>query len=154
MVITSHIDGRIRVRDARLRQSPVLEHVRQKLLLRPDVRDVSSNPKVGSLLILYRTARHALQEIISLLAGFLGAADLPATKSVRPAPRRAAPTCWSTVTSRRVVNCGMLAALLMSLLAMAGSKQLHILAGLHFLGFLALHLFQKRHTLLDRKSVV
>jgi hypothetical protein len=149
MVIASHIEGRIRIRDTRLRQPELLAELRQELLQIPDIKKVSWNSKVGSLLILYRKARHALKEITNFLARFLGSIALPAAMTDRPTPRATAPSRRPIVTRRRVVNIGMLATLLLSLLVMAGSKQLHILAGLHFLGFLAIHLFQKRHTLLN-----
>jgi hypothetical protein len=149
MVIASHIEGRIRIRDSRLRQPELLTELRQELLQRSDIREVSWNSKVGSLLILYRKARHALKEITNFLARFLGLSDSPAKKTDRPTVRTTSPSRRPLVTRRRVINIGMLATLLMSLLVMTGSKQLHILAGLHFLGFLAIHLFQKRHTLLN-----
>jgi hypothetical protein len=147
MVITSHINGRIRVRDSRLRRAPVLERVREALLLRSDVSEVSSNPKTGSLLILYRKGCHVLAELTGLLQELLGP-GLPAPVSAVPEKSPVSPPPNRLVVSRRrVVNLGMLAGLLLTLLTMAVNKELHILAGLHFLGFLAIHLFDKRRTL-------
>lgn len=146
MVIASHVEGRLRVRDPRLRQPRVLYALREKLLLRPDVREVSCNPKVGSLLVLYRSLRNSFREISSLLGEFLGRA-VPSAPKAAPAPKTS-PRCRPLLSRRRVVNFGMLASLLASLIASAGSTQLHILAGLIFLGILGVHLFDKRATLL------
>ena len=150
MTITSCIDGRIRVRDGLLRNSTVAGSLSRLLLETPGVREVSANPRAGSLLILFQQARTTLGEITALLARFLpeeastspSSAPAPAAKARTGRPRRAT----TAAVRRQAVNLGMLAALLASLAGAAlGAKALHIIAGLVFVGFFGLHFLDKKH---------
>lgn len=147
MTITSCIEGRIRVRDGLLRNSAVAASLSRLLLETPGVREVSANPRAGSLLILFQQARTTLGEITALLARVLpaeaSASPSPAAKARTGRPRRTA-----AAVKRQAVNLGMLAALLASLAGAAlGAKALHIIAGLVFVGFFGLHFFDKKHFL-------
>lgn len=148
MMITSCIEGRIRVRDGLLRNSAVAGSLRRLLLATPGIREVSANPRAGSLLILYQQARTTLGEITALLARFLPEeASTPAAPAAKPRPGRPRRTTAAAVR-RQAVNLGMLAALLASLAGAAlGAKALHIIAGLVFVGFFGLHFLDKKHFL-------
>ena len=148
MMVTSCIDGRIRVRDGLLRNSTVAGSLSRLLLETPGVREVSVNPRAGSLLILFQQARTTLGEITALLARFL-----PEETSTSPSPAPAAKTragrprqAGLATVKRQAINLGMLAALLASLAGAAlGAKALHIIAGLVFVGFFGLHFLDKKH---------
>lgn len=147
MIIASHIEGRLRVRDPRLRESRLIDTFREQLLERTDVRDVSFNAKVGSVLILYRHTQKSVQAILTFVSAFFDcAAPLPKRVPSSPASKPSKKTQRPLLSHRRIVNLGMLVSLLVSLVASAGSKQLHILAGLIFLGIAATHMFDKRAT--------
>ena len=148
MTITSCIDGRMRVRDGTLRNAAVAGSLSRLLSATPGVREVSANPRAGSLLILFQQAKSTLREITTLLERFL-----PAEASASPAPatqkaRAGRPRRTAAAVRRQAVNFGMLAALLASLAGAAlGAKALHIIAGLVFVGFFGLHFFDKKHFL-------
>jgi hypothetical protein len=149
MTIASCIDGRIRVRDGLLRNSAVADSLSRLLLETPGIREVSANPRAGSLLILYQQAKTSFGEISALLARFLPE-QASTSASTSPAPAAKSRTGRSRRTTaavrRQAVNLGMLAALLVSLAGAAlGAKALHIIAGLVFVGFFGLHFFDKKH---------
>jgi hypothetical protein len=160
MVIASCIDGRLRVRDELLRNAAAADAVRRVLLAAPGVRQVSANPRAGSLLIIYQQAQTTLRKITDLLNRYLlPESSVPASLTERsPTERRShdrrigPPTRRSELfprIRRQAVNLGMLAALLVSMAgAVLGAKMLHIVAGVVFLGVLAIHLFEKRRSLL------
>jgi len=158
MVIASCIDGRLRIRDEVLRNASAAETVRRALLAVPGIREVSANPRAGSLLVLYHQAQTTLRKITDLLRRHLlpersATASLPerSASERRAHDRRTLPTRRSELASgirRRAVNLGMLAALLVSMAgAVLDAKTLHIVAGVFFLGVLAIHLFDKRRSL-------
>jgi hypothetical protein len=160
MVIASCIDGRLRVRDELLRNTAAADAVRRVLLALPGVREVSANPRAGSLLIIYQQAQTTLRKITDLLSRYLqpersAPASLPGRSPTerRSHDRRTGPPTRRSELlpriRRQAVNLGMLAALLVSMAGAAlGAKMLHIAAGVVFLGVLAIHLFDKRRSLL------
>jgi len=109
---------------------------------------VSGNPRTASLLILYNTTRGAVGKITDLLARSLG--RLRSTLAPAPCISRKVPLSVSKplLSKRRVLNLGMLLSLLAALAALGAGSKAHALAGAVFLGLLALHLFEKRATLL------
>ena len=159
MVIASCIDGRLRIRDDLLRNASAADAVRRVLLAAPGVREVSVNPRAGSLLILYHQAQTTLRKITDLLSRYLlPERAAPASLDKRSVPERRShnrraglPTRRSALLPRirrQAVNLGMLSALLVSMAgAVLGAKMLHIVAGVVFLGVLAIHLFDQRRSL-------
>jgi hypothetical protein len=159
MVIASCIDGRLRIRDELLRSAAAADAVRRTLLAAPGIREVSANPRAGSLLILYQQAQTTLRKITDLLSRYLlpeksAPTSMPERAALerRSSERRTLPTRRSALVPRvrrQAVNLGMLAALLVSMAgAVLDAKTLHIVAGLVFLGIFAIHLFDKRRSLL------
>lgn len=148
MTISSHIEGRLRVRDPRLRNAGFLQMLQEKLQCLHGVSAVSGSPRSGSLLVLYRQAQLPLEKIDHLLTELLGSGQ-----NERPEPRpkpadeapRSLPELPLSLNRRQAVNWSMLLCLLLSLGALAvGSKRIHIIAGTVFVGILGLHLFDKR----------
>lgn len=158
MVIASCIDGRLRVRDDLLRNTAAAEAVRRALLAVPGIREVSTNPRAGSLLVLFQQAQTTLGKITDLLNRYLlPEKSAPTSFPRRSVPerrshdRRTLPTRRSEIAlgiRRRAVNLGMLAMLLVSMAgAVLDAKSLHIISGVLFLGIFAIHLFDKRRSL-------
>jgi hypothetical protein len=169
MEVSSHFEGRVRVRDAGLKQEPLLAKAREALLALPGVSEVEANPRVGSLLVLYSAAVTAAGKILRVLSEILGIEE-PAESAVplEEAAGRAGATLGRTLGStlaktlgkivprvpfavpallkKRIVNnIGMLVSLGLSLGAAAlYFKKIHILAGIVFVGFFGIHLFERR----------
>lgn len=148
MLITSCIDGRIRVRDGLLRDLALAGSLSRLLLNTPGVREVSANPRSGSLLIVFQQARITLRQLTALLERFFGSEQpgTPAPKAQTRPGRLRLPGL--AAVQRQAVNLGMLASLLVSLLgAVLGAKLLHIISGAIFMAALGVHLFDKRRSL-------
>jgi hypothetical protein len=173
MEVSSHFEGRVRVRDAGLKQEPLLAKAREALLALPGVSEVEANPRVGSLLVLYSAAVTAAGKILRALSEVLGVEE-PAESADAPGETagRAGATLGSTlgktlgstlaktlgkitpkgpftvpgILKKRIVNnIGMLVSLGLSLGAAAlYFKKIHILAGIVFVGFFGIHLFERR----------
>lgn len=150
MDVTSHIAGRLRIRDEGLKKEALLSQVTEALLAAPGVTNVEANPRVGSLLILYSAAVTGMEKIQQILSGFLGAAQ-SAVRACSVGTARILgklPTALSPRVKRIAVNVGMLASLVVSLAAaMLGLKKLHILAGVIYLAIFGTHLFERRRFL-------
>lgn len=153
MTIASHIEGRLRVRDPRLCRREHLEALKEKLLGSPDVQEVSGNVKTGSVLILYRKVRNAFQNISELIAETLAPLANSVSEQWLPSPaavssrKRVQVPSRPLLSKRRVLNMGMLIALLGTLVSLGGSKHLHAVAGFIFLAILSMHFLDKRKTL-------
>lgn len=152
MVISSHIEGRLRVRDPRLRDARFLKILQEKLQQLQGVNHVCGNARSGSLLVLYRQAQASLEKINQLLASVLG--GVAKNKARRrgeggiKTPASTLPALPLVPSRRQVVNWGMLLSLLLSLGGLAvGSKQLHVVAGTVFVAVFGIHLIDKRKAL-------
>ena len=151
MMIASSIEGRVRIRDDRLKDPLMGEIIRKTLTARPDIKDVSVNRKAGSLLISYHTPM-SLGGLMDLLAPHMKEekrAEGPGNPGDSPkiaVLRRVLPEL--NATRRRWVRRGMLGSLSISLLGAASDfKKLHVISGLGFVGILGIHLFDKRRLL-------
>lgn len=156
-LIASSLPGRLRLRAPALRRESPLRRLAADLAGLPGVVSVTDNERAGSLLLHYDAMRVAPAdfEAAALRAAekVLGAPNprsAPAADAFAPEAshrRLVAPSL--RVRINRQAKRGMLASLLMSLaLAATGAKRGHVLAGAHFLGFLALHLAVHRRHLL------
>lgn len=144
MVVASHFEGRARIRDERLRNERVAASVREALLGSPGVDGVEANTRVGSLLILYSATVTGMERIQEVVSGFLGSVEEP----VSAGRERIIPRVSLSIPprlKRNVVNVGMLASLLLSIVAaIFDLKKLHILTGILFLAFFGDHLYERR----------
>ena len=152
MEITSHFEGRVRIRDDGLKKEPLLSRAREALLAMPGVSEVEANPRVGSLLVLYAAAVTAVEKMMKTLSDILGsweevrAADEPGQAIGKiPFARRVSFTMPSVMKRRIMNNIGMLASLALSLgAAVFYLKKLHVLAGIVFVALFGIHLFERR----------
>ena len=146
MQITSCIDGRIRIRDQQLTRTDVASAIDAKLSALPGVAQVSVNGKIGSLLVVYSATAVTLKEIMETISTLLGETEQPlrepAGERITPSLRIRLPTLPD---KRTIVNMGMLASLLTSMVGiMVGLKKLHYAAGVVFLAFFGIHIFERR----------
>jgi len=148
MTITSDIPGRIRIRDQRLTRADKSEQVRNDLLAINGVTEVTVNHRTGSLLIVYSPAQSCLQGIMELLDGMFGAEEEKNISSRACSFRTAGMSAFGARMQKNAVNFGMLTALLTSMVGiMIGLKKLHYAAGVLFLGFFGIHIFERRRVM-------
>ena len=151
-MIESFIEGRIRIRDSRLKD-PEQALVCQSLLQAVDgVEGISINPKTGSLLVTYDRTKIPGSRIeeLAVQMGFapagsthdLLAAEKGATHSPRPARKK------FTRRQRALVRYGLLASLVTTTVFAYTNRPLHHVTGLAFLGFALTHLTMYRKTFL------
>lgn len=153
MVVASHIDGRIRIRDEGLKKEPLLARVREALLAMPGVSGVEGNPRVGSLLVLYSAAVTGVERILETVAGLVGSGEAgkeaAEAGSVFARVSAKVPFSIPAKVKRNVANIGMLGALLLSVAAaIFDLKKLHILAGIVFLALFGSHVFERKEYLI------
>jgi len=135
-VITSFIDGRIRIRDEKLKSISVVSHIQRTLSQFKGITDVSINRRSRSLLILYDKTILKLEQLLHVLADYLDAAKTECRKYV------------VSLTDRKIVNLAMLASLAVSMFGAAiDIAAVHIAGGIVFLGFLGLHFFRYKNIL-------
>ena len=74
MLIASHFDGRIRIRDQQLTNKGVAQAMSEAVSALPGVGQVTVNERVGSLLVIYSAAVTKLQSIMVRISDLLGEA--------------------------------------------------------------------------------
>jgi len=147
MTIISTIPGRLRIRDQRLTRADRAEQVRNDLLAVNGVTEVTVGFRTGSLLIVYSIAHSCLPGIMELLTGAFGP-EKENDGSCECSYRIANMMKPGAPSRRNALNLGMLSALLASMAGIAiGPKKLHYAAGVLFLAFSGIHLFEKRHAM-------
>jgi hypothetical protein len=135
-MITSFIDGRIRIRDEKLESIAVVSHIEKRLSQLKGIVYVSINRRTRSLLIFYDKTILRLEQVLHVLADYLDIAKAENKRRI------------SCIADRKIVNLGMLVSLALSMLgAVADIAALHITAGIIFLGFLGLHIFRYKNML-------
>ncbi|WP_298433577.1 heavy-metal-associated domain-containing protein [Geobacter sp.] len=148
MVVASHFDGRIRIRDEGLKKEPLLARVREALLATPGVSAVEGNPRVGSLLVLYSAALTAVEKILETIADLIGSGETGEKTAESGKVLARVPFSIPAKVKRKATNFGMLAALLLSVAAaIFDLKKLHILAGIVFLALFGVHFFERKEYL-------
>lgn len=148
MVVASHFDGRVRIRDEGLKKAPLLARVKESLLATPGVSEVDGNPRVGSLLILYNATVTAVERILETVAGLIGTKEAGGKAADPGRVSTRVPFSIPAKVKRNVANFGMLAALLLSVAAaIFDLKKLHILAGIVFLALFGVHFFERKEYL-------
>lgn len=139
-LIASSQPGRVRLRNAALRDPQRLERLHGSLAKWKGVLGVETNPKAGSVVVRYDATRLERRHIEARIEA-VAAAEL-----ARPLPQRGRIT---RVQVNRYAKRGMLASLAVSLLlAAAGLKRWHAASGGVFLASLLVHLaVHRRHVL-------
>jgi len=154
MVVASLLDGRVRIRDEGLKREQLVSRIREALLATPGVSIVESNPRVGSLLVIFSAALTAVDKLLKMVSDLLGptenpngGGEAPKSSGILPLGSKLSFTIPPGV-KRRLVNLGMLTSLALSLAAAVfGFKKLHILAGIVFVALFGDHFYQKRAVL-------
>ncbi|HBG06145.1 MAG: hypothetical protein A2075_02485 [Geobacteraceae bacterium GWC2_58_44] len=152
MVVASLVDGRVRIRDEKLKREPVLARIKEELMAAPGVTGVEANPRVGSLLVIYSAALTAVEKILKTVSELLGSgvevsgSAEPARSFVKmPFIRRESFAVPSVLKARVLNNIGMLASLVLSIgLGIFGLKKLHILTGIVFVALFGKHFYERR----------
>lgn len=147
MVVASHFEGRLRIRDEGLKGEPLLSRVREALLATPGVSGVEANPRVGSLLVLYTAAKTTIEKVTKVVSDFLGSEKKGDTAEVKRTIAKV-PFSIPARVKRNVTNFGMLSALFLSVAAaIFDLKKLHILTGIVFLALFGVHFFERKEYL-------
>lgn len=139
-VVASHIEGRIRLRHAALRDPAVLREVEGALKEAEGIRSVSGNPRTGSVLVEFDHVTVTAQQVLELTR-------LPASEP-QTAPR-ARPEPMTPRDKMRIAKRGMLGSLgALLIFAALDRERAHIAAGGLFVAFNAYHLYTYRRRLL------
>jgi len=151
-LIASVIDGRIRLRDPRLKDSGLISRITSALAKQPGIEEVIPNPRVGSLLVRYETGLIASPKVAEVLERLLPGARRPEAASApsgsKPPGRSGASPCLP-LSRRQCTHLGMMVSLAGSLAALTvKSKTLHVQLGILFVAFSLIHMFDKRQRLL------
>jgi hypothetical protein len=137
-MIASFVEGRIRLRDEKLKNRAVVDEIQKRAAQLRGISDVSINQRTGSLLIFYDRVVLRLEQALHILTDYFDAAKTEC--------RKYAVSITTNITNRKIVNLGMLASLALSMFGAAlDIAVLHITAGIVFLGFLGLHLFRYKN---------
>ncbi|MBT9171558.1 MAG: hypothetical protein DDT18_01941 [Actinobacteria bacterium] len=132
-MIASIIDGRMRIRNSRLKESAFAGELKSHLSAAKGLKEILINPRVGSALLVYDTSITSAERIIKRIGSLL---DVTQETEI-PKGKKA------NVNTRRAISIGLLASLAASLIALVfGSKALHAVFGLAFLSFAAVHIFK------------
>lgn len=148
-MVSSFVDGRVRLRHADLKKPSIVEKITKDFARRKGIDLISANRKVGSLLVHYDRTLTRLDEILPVLRKHLK--ETPAPGKNRPVRKRSRNNSWPqlSMSKRQLINLGLLASLAGSLLALfVNATTAHIQLGLLFTAVSVLHLFDKKKTLL------
>lgn len=145
----SHVPGRLRVRDQLWRNAPQLTRLRQVLEQVSGVRMVETNPRTGSLLVLFDPALTDAKTLLGLLGQSTPVSGSPPSAQSESTPKPKRQRRSMRLQVNQAAKLGMIGSLGVSLgLAAAGAKKGHALAGGAFLAVLAAHLtVHRRHIL-------
>ncbi|MBZ0157820.1 MAG: hypothetical protein K8I29_16615 [Alphaproteobacteria bacterium] len=136
-MVTSYVEGRVRVRDKALNRSSTITALKESLLKYKGIIKVTENRRVGSLLVIYDRAVTGIRKIMAIIAGYLNTSGTlnKVTASIKRSGK----------AFRRAINIGMLSALLASIVAaIVGSKGMHVIAGTGFLALFAMHFYRHK----------
>ncbi len=130
-MIASHIDGRLRVRHVRLRDPDLMGKVLTELKRIPDITKIETNPRTGSLLVLYPPSNETAMALVRQF-------ENEAFDELDESPM---------LLSRQTVKFVMTVSYISGAVAIVHSKKLHVGLQSIFIGFAAIHLWQNRWSL-------
>jgi hypothetical protein len=148
MIITSDIEGRLRIRDGQLKSALAAEALRDAVAELPGVNESKVNVKAGSLTVLYSRSTGAREAVLNRIGQYIPASEsenYSLTSTVRlqriGLPLRKA-------SRRTLINRTMIATLALSLFSLVlGREKIHVITGTLFVGVLGLHLADNRRLL-------
>lgn len=143
-MIVSIIDGRIRIRNLRLKEGAFAGELKRHLLAVNGLREILINPRVGSALLVYDTSITSAERIIKRISRLLNISQkTEVQKGKVSGVNIIREFSLNKLNTRKAVRIGLIAALSASLIALVfGSKALHAAFGLVFLSFAAIHIFK------------
>jgi hypothetical protein len=145
-MITSFIDGRIRIRDEKLKSIAVVSHMEKRLSQLKGILNVSINQRTGSILIFYDRTVLRIEQALHVLADYLDIVRVVCKSRISSIADRKIVNPVRRLCLLNGVNLGMLASLAVSMFGAAlDIAVLHITAGIVFLGFLGLHIFRYKN---------
>ncbi|BBA71662.1 hypothetical protein [Geobacter sulfurreducens] len=149
MVIASHVAGRLRIRDEKVRRESVAGRVREALAATTGVSSVEVSARVGSVLIIYSGAVTGA-DILAVVSKLVGSAVVEEVVAPEPS-KKAGPRISLAVSprlKRNAANIGMISTLALSLVAAPFHlKKLHVVAGIAFTVLVGDHLYERRQLL-------
>lgn len=153
MLVVSQFEGRIRIRDEKMKKETLLSRVQEALLETDGVDGVEVNSRVGSLLVFYTAAKTETEKILNIIGELLDSYVCgPASGfSNNESSCCRLDRCSFKLTpamKRVAANIGMLASLGFSMLAaVLHLKKLHIITGIIFLLLVGDHCLDKKERL-------
>ena len=136
-MIVSFVEGRMRIRDERLKMPTIANAVEKTLMRIRGITEAAVNRRAGSILVLYARGVLKMQQILNILADYL---------DINTFYRKTEQVVRKPVIRRRIASIGMLFSLALSLVAaLADLMPLHVILGIVFLGFLGLHLYRSKN---------
>ncbi|MCG8564363.1 MAG: hypothetical protein MI747_04690 [Desulfobacterales bacterium] len=132
--------GRFRLRNPLLKTGEIGDTLVEQLRATQGVLEVKLNRCVGSILVIYDRVKTRAASILDRVSQETG---INCGKWVKKGSR-----ILGTKTARRNVKLGMALGIAGTLGGLAVSGKMHTIAGGAFIGFLALHAYQHRRTLL------
>lgn len=156
-VMVSAIPGRIRLRHPRLRSKAALDTLAEDLVGLDGALAAEGKTVPGSILFLYDSSRvdpGLVERRVEDLARHRLGLDADPAEPAEPAGQEteASPGALALIDRKlrrhnRAIKVGMLASIVLSLLALGTGKRAHALLGIVFLLFLALHLAGNRRAI-------
>ena len=138
--ISSVIPGRFRLRNPMLKDQVFGKKMRENLKSAHGVLEVKLNQLVGSILVIYDTAKTRGKDILKRVSEEIG---VDCRKWLKKGSRILADR-----RAKRLVKLGMIAGIGGTVGALAVSKKMHVVAGSLLLGTMVIHGIQNRRTLL------
>lgn len=139
MTQRSTLDGRVRIRDKRLKDREFSEKVYSLLIGEQGIREVSVNHTAKSMLIIYDRNLISREQILKILEEKLSIVQSQNTLSLAR-------------VNKSIAVPGMLLSISISLIGLSiKSKGLHSVAGFIFVSLLLIHLYFHRKQLIPRE---
>lgn len=140
-MITSFIDGRVRVRHSALKKPATAARAHEMLMKTPGVFKAEINTQTGSLLLEYDPKRLSRADLMQLAEDMKAGIAEDDEEPALPVARR----LLTPPQVRHLINRGMIATLGLSVgFGLAGRMGLHVALGWGFLALNALHLHRYR----------
>lgn len=143
-MIASIIDGRMRIRNSRLKEGSFAGELKRHLSAIKGLNEILINPRVGSALLVYDTSIISAERIIKRISRLLDVTqETKKTEGNAAGLNPIREFSLNKINTRKAVSIGLLVSLAASLIALVfGSKALHAAFGLVFLSFAAIHILK------------
>jgi cation transport ATPase len=148
MIITSDIEGRLRIRDGQLKGALAAEALRDAVAVLPGVNESKVNMKAGSLTVLYSHSTDVRETILNRIEQYIPASGRENRSPTSTVRLRRPDWPLRKASRRKLITRSMIATLSLSLFSLVlGREKVHVIAGMLFVGVLGFHLADKRRVL-------